>query len=912
MVFPSRLLLVALIVSLPFAAVRAEDAVDFGRDIAPVLSKNCVACHNAKKAEGGLDLESHEALMKGGDSGDSIVAGDLAASYLLDRVKDPDDPMPPEENDVGAKLLSGEQIKTLEQWILAGAKPGTMRVSNKLNFQPLPANLRPIYALAASQDGRHMAFGRGTDVLIQSSDPSLAPSKIDNSGSAAHLDIVQSIAFSSDSNRMATGGYRNVKIWRRKNEPQNLLSGLQAKKLSRRPVSPDGIHLAYADKTGALEIVNLATGQATRFLKAHATLVASSLWLDDTRLLSVDQSGDWKLAAKTPNGFQIQEVAQDKPVPVNALQLATDRVFGIGQDGKLFRCNVTDGKLSELKVWDQQNSLTAMHCPDPSGNQLVVGTSSGSVRLVDVSGDQLSVQKQFETGAAVQSLSFVPASNRVLVASQGKPAQIWDSSTGKAIATLDSDYARNQQLRYASRNVKRQQATVERFNKRLPDLKKASEKEQAALKKVQEARDKAQTKLDTEGKAVDAAKVEVQNAEKAVAAAQAAVAAAQKQLEAANKGLEDKKKAVTAADGKRQVAQADLAERDQALAAAKDSASRAAAKIPELEQLITREQELQKQLEQSLQTVEATAIPTEILAAEVSPDGSQAVLAGGDKQLRVYSLRNGSPELNLTTSDALMHLLPLNHAGLQGITTSGQLLSLPLKPSWQLEHNLGNPEQSPFSDRITALDFSPDGKTLAVGSGPPSRFGDVHLVSVESGQVAKSLGEVHSDTVFSLKFSPDGRQLASAGADKLCKTLDVASGNALRSFEGHTHHILGLAWQDDGQVLVTASADASIKVWRAESGEQIRTIGGFRKEVTAVQFVGLTHHFVMSDASGSIRLYNADDGKQLRVFSGAKDAVFGVTVSGDETKVSAGGQLGQIWTWQLSDAKLLSTQPQAQ
>ena len=47
----------------------AAAEVDFNRDIAHLLSKNCVACHNAKKSEGGLNLETHTSLMAGGDTG---------------------------------------------------------------------------------------------------------------------------------------------------------------------------------------------------------------------------------------------------------------------------------------------------------------------------------------------------------------------------------------------------------------------------------------------------------------------------------------------------------------------------------------------------------------------------------------------------------------------------------------------------------------------------------------------------------------------------------------------------------------------------------------------------------------------------------------------------------------------------
>ena len=246
----------------------------------------------------------------------------------------------------------------------------------------------------------------------------------------------------------------------------------------------------------------------------------------------------------------------------------------------------------------------------------------------------------------------------------------------------------------------------------------------------------------------------------------------------------------------------------------------------------------------------------------------------------------------------------------EAITRKGQLLRWNLKADWRLSHSIGNYESSPFSDRITALDFSPDGLHVAVGGGPPSRFGEVHILNCETGNVVTNLGEVHSDSVLGLRFDPSGRKLASGAADKLCKVFDVETGQHIRSFEGHTHHILGLDWQDDGQVLATASADTTIKVWKAESGEQIRTIAGFKKEVTALRFVGQTPQIVSSSADGTVRLHDSNNGKQIRTFSGAKDAVFSVSVTGSSDRIAAGGQLGQVWTWNVKDAKLVSTTPE--
>ena len=113
--------------------------------------------------------------------------------------------------------------------------------------------------------------------------------------------------------------------------------------------------------------------------------------------------------------------------------------------------------------------------------------------------------------------------------------------------------------------------------------------------------------------------------------------------------------------------------------------------------------------------------------------------------------------------------------------------------AWVLERTLGGETAaSPFVDRVNALRFSPDGKTLAAGGGEPTRSGDISLWDVASGKMTDEWKERHADAVLSLDFSPDGKRLASGGADKIARVTDIASGKLVNVFEGHTHHVLGV------------------------------------------------------------------------------------------------------------------------
>ncbi len=104
--------------------VRAEDTF-FAKRIAPVLEKNCVVCHGAKKQKGALRLDSFAALMQGGENGAVVKAGDPKASEFFVRIT-----LPPEDEDFmpadSKPPLTPDEIKVIELWIAAGASDQTL------------------------------------------------------------------------------------------------------------------------------------------------------------------------------------------------------------------------------------------------------------------------------------------------------------------------------------------------------------------------------------------------------------------------------------------------------------------------------------------------------------------------------------------------------------------------------------------------------------------------------------------------------------------------------------------------------------------------------------------------------------------------------------------------------------------
>ena len=100
-----------------------DEAIDFSRDIRPILSNNCFACHgpDEKQRQGGFRLDEKASALGKGESGEPvIVPGKPDTSGLIARITsdDADLKMPPADS---KKHLKPEEIELLKKWVAGGA-----------------------------------------------------------------------------------------------------------------------------------------------------------------------------------------------------------------------------------------------------------------------------------------------------------------------------------------------------------------------------------------------------------------------------------------------------------------------------------------------------------------------------------------------------------------------------------------------------------------------------------------------------------------------------------------------------------------------------------------------------------------------------------------------------------------------
>lgn len=206
---------------------------------------------------------------------------------------------------------------------------------------------------------------------------------------------------------------------------------------------------------------------------------------------------------------------------------------------------------------------------------------------------------------------------------------------------------------------------------------------------------------------------------------------------------------------------------------------------------------------------------------------------------------------------------------------------------------------SPISDRVNALAFSPDGRTLAVGAGEPSRGGDITLWDVAAHSLKATWADRHTDTVLALDWSHDGKLLASGGADKQLRITEVATGKLVRTFEGHTHHVMGVSWRADGRIIATAGADNVVKVWDWVAGARLKNLDGWDKEVTAVRYLGTSRRLATTSGDSKVRVIG-EDASAPALLTSSNTFLHTAAVSGDGAWLAAGGEDGTVRVWKTA------------
>ncbi|HBN76349.1 MAG TPA: hypothetical protein DD473_11130 [Planctomycetaceae bacterium] len=883
-------------------AVDLGREVDFDQDVAPILKNNCLACHNSKIKEGSLNLESHVAMMQGGDSGPSIVPGKSDESYLFQVVSRQEESfMPPLPNKMNAKKLTGEEVWKLKRWIDLGAPAGKGLTNSTVVWSTMPQNLQPVYALSLFPNESRLAVGRGNRVqVISITNPLDVSNLIDPELPAAHRDYVNAIAVHPNGRLLATAGYRNVKIWQ-KDAFQILENAHINEPVAAFSHSPAGTKFAVIGQTGRLFLGSNEGHQISETKIPAAKAVAVN---DAGNLLAIATEADVKVLDPT-NPESI--VTLTVPSPVTQLAFHLQTLVTTHADGQLRTWSKAEAdptwqesgaafKKSDAAVIEfrpvAENKFSALSA---DGNAVIWDlTNRTAVRGWTVSGDttKLCFTEDLKTAATVDKNGVV----RVWDAN-GKQTQefLRPASTEKAVKDQERALAiAKAQSAYSLNLVKLAETDLKQREEAVQKAEKAIEPAKEEITKVTAPRDEAVTALEAANKKL-AEKPEDAELKKQQEAAQ------KKRDEAVAK-FDEKTELLKRAETTLQLEKSAL-ERSKTQNEAKTKQSELAA-------------ELVKKIEGELKVSQEARDKSTLLAVDIAFEDAQLLrILTSTGTIETWNVSTKQPvdEFQVPEWQSSLGWIPISGDRYCEIRADGRIEKVSLSPQWTLQRRLGPAngelaiEKSEFVDRVTALDFSPEGSLLATGGGDPSRDGELKIWNWKEGTLVRTIPNAHSDSILTIKFSEDGQKLATGSADKFVKVFAVDTGEPLGSFEGHTEHVLSVDWMADGLTIASASADKSVKIWDVQDGSQKRTITGFGKQVTGLEYIGVSDNLATCCGDKIVRLYQAGNGRNYRNLSGAQNYLNAFDVTEDESLVIAGGHTGVVRIWDGKSGKLLQT-----
>ena len=365
--------------------VMAATTPSFTADVAPILEKNCLACHSSSVHKSGLILESYSSLMKGGKHGQPVLPHDAKGSLMVQMLEGDVDPQMP----ANADPLPASDIDRIKAWINAGAEgPAVTEAAQPLKAPSIPEIhpdvpvVSPVTAAKFSPDGKLLAVGGYGQVRLI--DPASGNIIATLSG---HANYVRSIAFSPDGKLLAAAGGSpqlegEIKIWEL--QSRQVLKTLIGHKDCIYSIawSPDGKLIASGSYDKMVKLWDVAAGKEVNNLQDHIDAVFAVAFSPDGKLLasaSQDRTVKiWNVA--TGKRLYTMSDALDGLTGI-AFSPSGDQVAAAGYDKTIYvwQLAADDGHLIQSLIADQDSLLALAWSPD--GKTIVTASADGSIRF---------------------------------------------------------------------------------------------------------------------------------------------------------------------------------------------------------------------------------------------------------------------------------------------------------------------------------------------------------------------------------------------------------------------------------------------------------------------------------------------------------------------------------------------------
>ncbi|BBD60981.1 WD-40 repeat-containing protein [Nostoc sp. HK-01] len=697
------------------------------------------------------------------------------------------------------------------------------------------------------------------------------------------------LAFSPDSQTLAYGDNKTVKLWNLSTKQlQTSLNGHQAD-ISSVAFSPDGGTLASAGGDNTIILWNL-DGKLLNTLTGHEAAV-TRLTLSPNGQILASASDDNTVKLWDLNGKLLHTLKGHKYAVTNiAFSPDNQTLASTSSDDTIILWNL-DGTLVHKLTKDKYSLTNIVY--SPGGYILASAGSDNNINLWDVNGNLLHSLKGHKY--AITSVVFSHKNKIIATASKDKTIKLWNFQ-GELIQTIKGHQAAVTNIAFSHDDKilvsSSEDGTLKLWNvqnKLLPLLIKA-QSHSATVTSVVFSRDDKQIIFGSTNGTIKILDVQGKNI-RTLTAHQAAVTSIvfDSKTNTFASTSEDNTVKYWKSDGTllqtfrgHQAAVTSVVfhpDKKILISASKDKTI----KVWKL-----------KQLGQILKHSDT------VTSVVFSRDGKTLVSAGYDQTIKLWKLDGNQPTFIDSIYQYLKDSPVILSADGKHIVTINQDKNIAF---WSLSRKKLEEEkiksEENHQDKVTSIALSPDAKTVVSGSSDKIiKLWDLN------GKLQHNL-KGHQDEVIQVIFSLDGKTLASSSKDKTIKLWDL-NGNLKHTLEGYQDAIKQIVFSPDGQTLVSSS-NHNIILWDLKSNQKniFLEYKDNKEEIQQLVFSpdGKTLASISKDKT--IKLWNLN-GNLLHTLEGHESKVTSVVFSPDGKTLASSSKDKTIKLWDL-DGHLLNT-----
>lgn len=209
------------------------------------------------------------------------------------------------------------------------------------------------------------------------------------------------------------------------------------------------------------------------------------------------------------------------------------------------------------------------------------------------------------------------------------------------------------------------------------------------------------------------------------------------------------------------------------------------------------------------------------------PNGTQFLSTSEDGIIRLWDISTG--DIIRTYGDENVRYFSVSFSSDGSLFIAGgddNLVHL-----WSIDSITSIATFEGHTDLVRALHFLPD-DTGFISS---SYDGTLRLWDIETGEQLRQF-DGHTDRVISFSILPSGTQMISASTDRSLIVWDIESGEIIRELQGHGDQVVDVAISQDGKLAASAGWDGRIIIWDIETASIMNLYEGHNGNVSSLLF----------------------------------------------------------------------------